>query len=195
MRLFGHLLEVFVHDLHLGLVPGGTEFTGNQRFAQFLLAANVDPAPVVEGSVPSSRSKALLQNGIVDQAQLRDLVHLQTHGDARVRKGVHKVHGAVHGINDPGGLIGQLLDTLRAATLLLADEPATRKVEKQAGKSARILLVLRKVATNAVHQQLLHILVCLGHQVDVIALANEVLSLLIVASDELGKLPGKRKLP
>lgn len=60
MRLFGHLLEVFMHDLHLGLVPGGTEFTGNQRFAQFLLAANVDPAPVVEGSVPSSRSKALL---------------------------------------------------------------------------------------------------------------------------------------
>jgi len=46
-----------------------------------------------------------------------------------------------------------------------------------------ILLMIRKVPANAVHQQLLHILVRLGHQVNVVALGHKFLSRLIVASD------------
>jgi len=127
MRPFGHLLEVLVDDLHLGLIPGGSELTGDQSFAQFLLITYTDPPPVIEGSMSTSRSEALLQDGIVDQTQLGDLVHLQTHGYAGVGEGVDKVHSSIYRIDDPGGVIGQLFDAFLPAAFFLANEPKNKK--------------------------------------------------------------------
>jgi len=135
MRPFGHLLEVLVDDLHLGLIPGGSELTGDQSLAKFLLITHTDPPPVVEGSMSASRGEALLQDGIVDQTQLGDLVHLQTHGYAGVGEGVDKVHSSIYRIDDPGGVIGQLFDALLPAAFFLSNKPESQKLQNSSLES------------------------------------------------------------
>lgn len=126
MHLFGHFGKVLIDHFHLLFIARGAEFAGDERLAQLPLSTGLDAASIVVGALATACREALLQHGIVDNANFGDLIHLEAHGNAGVRKGVHKVHGAVDGIDNPGWLIGQLVDCATGAALLLANESAMR---------------------------------------------------------------------
>lgn len=50
----------------------------------------------------------LIENRIVDYADLNGLLVDQGKGNTRVGKGVDKIHGPINRIDDPGGFIGEL---------------------------------------------------------------------------------------
>lgn len=84
-----------------------------------------------------------------------------------MRETVHKVHGPVDGIDDPGRRIGQL-DFLAFTRLFFADE-----------------LVVRELTSNAVHQQLLDLLVGFGHEIRCVRLGLDDFPLGIACGDQL----------
>lgn len=151
---FSHILN---HDFHSLLVATCAELCGDQGLAQLLLAGHTDRLAVVEGSLSTTRRELLVQDGIIHDSHLGHFVHPQADGHTRVREAVHKVHGAVHRINNPGGLIAQQL-LLALACLFLADESGGDMEDQwrvimgkdSAINAALYLLVVRELGRQSV---------------------------------------------
>lgn len=128
MHMTGHFSKVLIDDLHLFGVARGAKLAGHQCLVELLLTAHLDATSVVVGTLSTTSREALLQHGIVNNANFSDLIHLKSNRNAGVGKCMHKVHGAVHRIDYPSGIIGQLVDTRSSATLFLANKPAIEAI-------------------------------------------------------------------
>lgn len=84
-----------------------------------------------------------------------------------MRKAVNEVHGPIDWIDDPGRHIGEL-GLLAIARVFLADE-----------------LVVGKLLLYAINEKLLHLLVSLGHEINVARLQLDSLALRISRGNEL----------
>lgn len=126
--MLGHFGKVLIDHLHLLFVARGSELAGDQRFVQLSLSTGLNATSIVVGTLTTASREPLLQHGIIDYANFRNLIYLETHGNAGVRKAVHKVHGTIDGVDYPGWRIGQLIDSGTGAALLLANESALRNV-------------------------------------------------------------------
>lgn len=77
---------------------------------------------IVESALTPSCRKKLLEHRIVHDSDLGYLVHVEGDGYARVRHGVHEVHGTVDRVDYPRRGVRELDPVIRLRRPLLADE-------------------------------------------------------------------------
>lgn len=122
---------------------GGVHFVQYQRAPQLPLPACVYLPAIQVAAAPPASCQLELQCGAVANRELWLLVQPEGHGDAVVGAAMHKVHGAINGIYDPGGLIGQLPSRRGAGGALLTNVD-----------------MIGKLSPQAAHQQILDLTVC-----------------------------------
>lgn len=116
-------------------------------FCQIPLLGYVNLFAIVERALTTSSRELLPEHGIEDNSDFSDLVDEESDRNRGMRKTVDEIHGAIDGVDDPCWCIAEL-HFLALAGLLLAYE-----------------LVIRKLRSDAVHEQLLDLLVSLGHKI------------------------------
>ena len=92
--------------------------------------------PVDERPAALDRGVAVSGHGVVHDAEDDPAVDGEADGGADERVGVDKVHGAVDGVDDPGGAVGELGDGGAVGGLddgLLADEGVVGELGGEAG--------------------------------------------------------------
>ena len=130
-------------------------------------AGDMDGLAVQESTFPQLRGVHLLQDGIVNNANLSNLIVQNREGNARMRERVDEIHGAVNGVNDPRSFVRESALFPRSDRLF-SDEPWKTPLNYRLYSSVyrESVLVMRKVLLDALDEQLLDRLVRFRDQID-----------------------------